>query len=635
MCGITGIIHYQQERAVAREILHAMCRTLTHRGPDDDGYYLNGNVGLAMRRLSIIDLNTGRQPIHNEDRTVWTVFNGEIYNFPELRRDLLAKSHTFYTSTDTEVIVHLYEEYGINFPAHLSGMFAIALWDEKQRRLMLVRDRLGIKPLYYALLPDRLLWGSEIKAILGEGLKPSLDFQALSHYLSLLYIPAPCSIYREISKLEPGHTLVWQEGQTVIRSYWDLARIGPLDAGPREWEDIKATLHSLLLEAVRSHLVSDVSLGVFLSGGLDSSTVVALMRQVNHGAIKTFSIGFDEPSYDERAYARIVSRQFGTEHTELQVTPDAADLVHKLVHHFDEPFADSSAIPTYYLAQLTSQHVTVALGGDGGDEIFAGYATYQADKLAQIYCALPGFLSRGLIPRLVRSLPVSDRKVSFDFKARRFVEHACLEPQRRHYAWKAFFNEDLKQSLLNDDIISSLNGNLDSFSVYSRHSEAVRHWDDLNRFQYADLKVYLPDDILVKVDRMSMAHSLEARVPLLDHRLVEFMFQIPGAMKMPGLRLKHLLKETMRDILPPEILKKPKGGFNVPMSLWLKTSLRDLLEEYLSPEMIKRQGCFNAESVNRLIKDHLAERADYSRNLWALLNFTIWRQTFNNATDSR
>ncbi|MBM4300089.1 MAG: asparagine synthase (glutamine-hydrolyzing) [Deltaproteobacteria bacterium] len=628
MCGITGILNYQQEYPVEPEILRAMCRTLTHRGPDDEGYYLNGNVGLAMRRLSIIDLNTGRQPIHNEDRTVWTAFNGEIYNFPELRRELLAKGHTFYTSTDTEVIVHLYEEYGVDFPAHLSGMFAIALWDEKPRRLMLVRDRLGIKPLYYALLPDRLLWGSEIKAILAEGLKPTLDFQALSHYLSLLYIPAPYSIYQEINKLEPGHALVWQDGRAAIRSYWDLAQIDPRDANRLKWEDIKSALHSLLLETVRSHLISDVPLGVFLSGGLDSSTVVAMMRQVHHGAIKTFSIGFNEPSYDERSYARLVARQFETEHTELQVTPDAADLVHQLVHYFDEPFADSSAIPTFYLSQLTRRHVTVALGGDGGDEIFAGYATYQADKLAQIYGLLPGFLSEGLIPRLVQSLPVSDRKVSFDFKARRFVESACLEPQRRHYAWKAFFNEDLKRSLLNDDIISSLNGSLDSFPVYSRHSEAVRHWDDLNRFQYADLKVYLPDDILVKVDRMSMAHSLEVRVPLLDHRLVEFMFQLPGPMKMPGLRLKHLLKETMRGILPKEILKKPKGGFNVPMSRWLKTSLRPLLEEYLSPGMIKRQGCFNPGSVRRLLADHLAGRADYSRNLWALLNFSIWASDF-------
>lgn len=304
MCGITGKVNYQPERPVEPEILRTMCRTLTYRGPDDEGYYLNGNVGLAMRRLSIIDLNTGKQPIHNEDRTVWTVFNGEIYNFLELRRDLLAKGHTFYTSTDTEVIVHLYEEYGVDFPAHLSGMFAIALWDENQRRLVLVRDRLGIKPLYYARLPDRLLWGSEIKAILAEGLKPTLDYQALSHYLSLLYIPAPYSIYREINKLEPGHTLVWQDGQAAIRSYWDLSQIRPLENGHLHWEEIKSTLHSLLLEAVRSHLVSDVPLGVFLSGGLDSSTVVALMRQVHGGAIKSFSIGFSEASYDERSYAR-------------------------------------------------------------------------------------------------------------------------------------------------------------------------------------------------------------------------------------------------------------------------------------------------------------------------------------------
>jgi asparagine synthase (glutamine-hydrolysing) len=635
MCGITGKFNYQQENSVAPEILRAMCRTLTHRGPDDEGYYLDGNVGLAVRRLSIIDLNTGKQPIHNEDRTVWTVFNGEIYNFLELKRYLQARGHDFYTASDTEVIVHLYEEYGTDFPTHLSGMFAIVIWDRRERRLMLVRDRLGIKPLYYVQLSDRLLWGSEIKAILAEGLQPTLDYQALSHYLSLLYIPAPFSIYREIRKLEPGEAFIWQGGRAVKRSYWDLARLAVPGAVPRSREDVKEELLGLLTETVCSHLISDVPLGVFLSGGLDSSTVVALMRQVNHGIIKTFSVGFQDASYDELAFARIVAKKFETDHTELQVTPDAADFLPKLVDHFDEPFADSSAIPTYYLSQLTRRHVTVALGGDGGDEIFAGYATYQADKLARIYSALPGFLNRGLIPMLVRSLPVSDSKVSFDFKARRFVEHALLEPERRHYAWKAFFSDELKRRLLHEDIVAALHGNLDSFAVFSRHTKVVRHWDALNRFQYADLKVYLPDDILVKVDRMSMAHSLEARVPLLDHRLVEFLFQLTEPLKMPGLRLKQLLKETMRSILPKEILNKPKGGFSVPMAGWLKSSLKPLLVDYLAQERLRRQKCFNPEMVNRLITDHLAGRADYSRNLWALLNFTIWQQNFAEAVRSK
>lgn len=626
MCGITGKINYQSDRPVEPEKLAAMCRTLMHRGPNDEGFFLKGNVGLAMRRLSIIDLNSGKQPIHNEDRTIWTVYNGEIYNFPDLRRDLEAQGHRFYTHSDTEVIVHLYEEYEEKFPSFLNGMFAIALWDENRRRLVLARDRVGIKPLYYAQLSDRILFGSEIKAILAEGLQPTVDLQALSHYLSLLYIPAPYSAYQEIRKLEPGHILIWEDGRVVIRSYWDLTQIQPYEDCRQRVADLQSELYDLMTDAVRRHLISDVPLGVFLSGGLDSSTVVALMRRVSNGPIKTFSIGFNEPSYDESPDASTVARHFETEHTELTVTPDVVGIVPKLVHHFDEPFADSSAIPTYYLSQLTRQQVTVALGGDGGDEIFAGYKTYQADKLAKVYGCLPSLLSRGIIPKLIDYLPVSDNKVSFDFKARRFVEHAFLEPGRRHYAWKAFFNDSLKEALLSPEVLVALLGQLDSYPIFGQHHEAALHWDELNRFQYADFKVYLPADILVKVDRMSMAHSLEARVPLLDHRIVEFMFRLPGEIKMPGLRLKHLLKQTMGKILPRQILKKPKRGFNVPISRWLKDELRPMLHDYLAPGLVRRQGFFRPEIVNRLIRDHLSGRADYGRNLWALLNYTIWHE---------
>jgi asparagine synthase (glutamine-hydrolysing) len=623
MCGITGIIYSHQDRLVKSEKIAAMCETLRHRGPDDDGFYLNRNVGLAMRRLAIIDLNTGKQPIHNEDRTIWTVYNGEIYNFPDLRRDLEARDHQFYTQSDTEVIVHLYEEYGEEFPIFLNGMFAIALWDEGKQRLVLARDRVGIKPLYYAPLPGRLLFGSEIKTILAEGLQPTVDLQALSHYLSLLYIPAPYSIYQEIRKLEPGHVLLWEGGRTQIRPYWDLAQIQPYEVRHRKTADLQAELLDLMTDAVHRQLIADVPLGVFLSGGLDSSTVVALMRRATNAEIKTFSIGFNEPSFDERAAALIVAKHF---ETELTLTPDVVGIVPKLVHHFDEPFADSSAIPTYYLSQLTRQHVTVALGGDGGDEIFAGYKTYQADKLAKIYGFLPGVLSRHLIPWLVHALPVSDNKVSFDFKARRFVDHALLEPGRRHYAWKAFFNNSLKQELLTSGIRSALQDQLDSYAICGQHYNAVRHLDDLSRYQYTDFKVYLPDDILVKVDRMSMAHSLEARVPLLDHRVVEFLFRLPGSLKMPGLKLKQFLKQTMSGLLPARTLKKPKGGFDPPISGWLKSDLRPMLHDYLAPEVVRRQGYFCPQVVSRLIEDHLESRADYSRNLWALLIFSIWHE---------
>ena len=385
MCGIAGKLYYDQTHPVDEAGLLRMCHTLVHRGPDDWGLYMDGPVGLAMRRLAIIDLATGRQPIHNEARTVWTVYNGEIYNFPELRHRLEGRGHVFYTHTDTEVIVHLYEEYGVDFPRHLNGMFAIAVWDAVERRLVLARDHVGIKPLYYAALPDRLLFGSEIKAMLADDLRPTLDLDALSLYLSLLYIPAPYSIYREIRKLEPGHSLVWQAGRIELRPYWDLASVTPLQP-PYDVGLLRSELRARLAAAVQQQLVADVPLGIFLSGGLDSSTIVAFARQSHTGALKTFSIGFDDPSYDETHLARIVAQRFETEHTELTVRPDATDLAPKLVAHFDEPFADSSAIPTYYLAQLTRQHVTVALGGGWRRRAF------------RRVCHVPGRQARGGVP---------------------------------------------------------------------------------------------------------------------------------------------------------------------------------------------------------------------------------------------
>jgi len=627
MCGITGKVYREPDHAVESDVLAAMCETLRHRGPDDAGFYVEGNVGLAMRRLSIIDVHTGGQPIHNEDRTVWTVYNGEIYNSPDLRRDLESRGHHFYTRTDTEVIVHLYEEYGVDFVRYLNGMFALTLWDGKRRQLVLARDRLGIKPLFYATAADRFLFGSEIKAILADDLRPTIDVNALSHYLSLLYIPAPHTIYKEIRKLEAGHILVWREGEVTTQRYWNLSHVQPRVSGERRTRDLWAELRELLTDAVRCHLISDVPLGVFLSGGLDSSTIVALMRRTHSGPFRTFSIGFDDPTYDELPYARLIAQRFETEHTELVIKPDVVDLVPRLVQHFDEPFADSSAIPTYYLSQLARRHVKAALGGDGGDEVFAGYLTYQADKLARIYERLPAWLARRLIPALVHRFPVSDGKVSFDFKAKRFVDNALMEPGRRHFAWKAFFDGALKQSVLSAEVLAALDGSLDSYSVFQRCYEEVLHRDPLNAFLYADTKVYLADDILVKVDRMSMAHSLEVRVPLLDYRVAEFMFSLPGDVKMPGLELKYLLKRSMRNILPPQTLKKPKGGFNVPVSVWLKRELRPLLQHYLSPQRSRAEGIFDPGTVARLVRDHLSGVADYSRNLWALLVFNLWFET--------
>ncbi|MDQ2693099.1 MAG: asparagine synthase (glutamine-hydrolyzing) [Chloroflexota bacterium] len=607
---------------VEQDLLTTMCRTLTHRGPDEEGYYTKNHVGLGVRRLSIIDVENGHQPICNENETIWAVQNGEIYNFQELTRDLMKRGHTFATRSDTEVIVHLYEEYGIDFVKHLEGMFAIALWDEREQKLVLARDRMGIKPLFYANLNDELLFGSEIKAIRAAGLDLTLNTDALNYYLSLLYIPAPHTIYNEVSKLKPGHILVFQRGNLETHRYWSLTQAEPFEN--YSTLELQKQLRQLLLASVERQLVSDVPLGFFLSGGLDSSIVVACAREVHNSRIKTFSVGFDDPSYDESMYAQTVATHLRTEHTSIMVKPDFRNVIHELADHFEEPFADSSAIPTYYLTELTRKHVTVALSGDGGDELFAGYLTYQADKLARLYSRVPEILSKKAIPWLVHRLPVSDTKINFGFKAQRFVDQALLEPGERHFAWKAFFSESLKESLLQKPLLDCLEGSLNGYSPYKYYFDEAQHFEEITRFQYTDTMVYLIDNNLTKVDRISMAHSLEVRVPLLGTDIVEFAFKLPDRLKMPGMKLKHFLKESTKEMLPAEILSRPKKGFNVPMPRWLKEGLKPVVDHYLSSEMISRQGYFNAHTVQHLVNAHMSGKADYSRNLWALLMFNLW-----------
>jgi asparagine synthase (glutamine-hydrolysing) len=622
MCGITGQVFFNPEKSVECDLLTKMCRTLTHRGPDEEGYYTRNNVGLGVRRLAIIDVDGGHQPISNENQTIWAIQNGEIYNFKGLTQDLAKRGHRFTTRSDTEVIVHLYEEYGLDFVKHLEGMFAIALWDEKERKLVLARDRMGIKPLFYATLDDQLLFGSEIRALTAAGPPLTLNPESLNYYLSLLYIPAPHTIYSEIHKLQPGHILVFHRGRLELQRYWSLAEVQTAEG--YSLNERKKQLRQLLLASVESQLVSDVPLGFFLSGGLDSSIVVASAREVHNNRIKTFSVGFEDPSYDETSYAETVARHLHTDHTNIMVRPDFEHVVHELADHFDEPFADSSAIPTYYLAELTRKHVTVALSGDGGDELFAGYLTYQADKLARMYTRVPGLLSRRAIPWLVHRLPVSDSKVNFGFKARRFVDQALLEPGQRHFAWKAFFSENLKESLLQKPLLDCLRGNLDGYSPYKYYFDEASHFEEITRFQYADTMVYLIDNNLAKVDRISMAHSLEVRVPLLDTDIVEFAFSLPDQLKMPGMKLKHFLKESTKDMLPEEIVNRPKKGFNVPMPRWLKEGLKPLVQHYLSSEMIGKQGYFDPQTVQHLVNAHMNGKADYSRNIWALLMFGVW-----------
>jgi len=620
MCGISGMVYHPDRGVVDPDRLLAMCRALTHRGPDDEGMYVTAHAGLAVRRLAVVDVRAGRQPVRNESKNVHAVFNGEIYNHAVLRRELTRRGHRFTSAADSEVIPHLYEEYGVDFPSRLEGMFAIALWDESAQRLVLCRDRMGIKPLYYAVTRHGIVFGSEVRALRAAGVPATLDPQALSDYLSLMYIPGPRSIYREIHKLPPAATLVWQRGEHTLRRYWDLAAV------PRRADltaaDARRTLRRLVVDSVARHLMADVPVGFFMSGGVDSTSVVAAARLARPDAeLRTFTVGFPDRSYDERHEAARVARHLRTVHTELVVEPRAEDVVERIAPAFDEPFADPSMVPTYYLCELARQHVTVALGGDGGDELFAGYLSYQADKLARYYRALPRALTARLAPGLLRFLPVSHARASLDFRVRRFVENALADPARSHYLWRVVFREEHKARLLHPDLLAEV---ADTYATHEPHVQAGAGFDELTRFQYVDANVYLVDDVLTKVDRLSMTHSLEARVPLLATPLVEFAFSVPGAVKMPGYQPKRLLRAAMADALPPGIATSRKKGFNAPLPRWLTGVFRPLLEEYLSREVVRRQGYLRWEEVDRLIRRHVARRGEHSRELWIALMFSLW-----------
>lgn len=602
---------------VKRSEIEAMCESIRHRGPDEQGVYVQGPVGLGATRLAIIDLEGGHQPISNERSTVWAVFNGEIYNFLHLRATLAERGHEFVTHSDTEVLVHLYEEYGDDFVLQLQGMFAVAIWDEPRARLVLARDRLGIKPLFYALHDGALLFGSEIKTILRAGLPRSVDPVALHDYLSFDYVPGPRTMFARIRKLQAGHLLIW-DGKLTTRKYWDVpARTLDL---PSDIDALGTQLRGLLQDAVRDAMVSDVPVGAFLSGGLDSSLVVALMAQVATEPVRTFSIGFRERSYNELPFAREVAQRYGTQHHEFVVEPHIHEVIHEIVDHFDEPFADSSAVAAYYVSEVASRHVKVVMSGDGGDEIFGGYTIYQADRLANLYRRLPRLLGERVIPRLVQRLPASERKMSWDLKLRRFVEHARLDPLAAHGSWRIIFSEEMKERLYADQAAERH----DSLELLRGYFDEYPHNDALNRFMYVDTKVSLVDDMLTKVDRMSMAHSLEVRVPLLDHRLVEWMSQVPSNLKVRGLNLKYLLKHVARDLLPSSIVDRRKAGFHVPIPGWIKHELRPLVEEQLEESTVIRQGVFDPAYVRGLLADHRAGRNNYSRNIWGLLMFSLW-----------
>lgn len=636
MCGICGKVYFDPQRPVEHDVLVAMCNTITHRGPDDQGLYCQGPVGLGSTRLAIIDVAGGHMPLSNENGNVWMAYNGEVYNFQHLHERLERAGHRFATRSDTETIVHLYEEMGDDFARELNGMFALAIWDDRRKRLVLARDHLGIKPLFYAELDDRLVFGSEIKALLPDGIDRHVDPIALHDYLSINYVPGPRTMFAAVRKLPPGHILTFEAAthKVTIQPYWDVPRPEAHLASVGDLAEIETELLDLLRGVVRDQMISDVPLGAFLSGGIDSSLVVALMSEVSNQPVRTFSVGFHERSYSELPYARIVADRFRTDHKELVVTPRAHDLVEAIAHYFDEPFADSSAVATYAVSALAAQHVKVALSGDGGDEVFGGYYTYQADKLAALYRRLPKVLGVGLLPNLVDKIPVSDEKVSLDFKLKRFVRGGSLPSLPAHFAWKAFMGEEMKARLYR------ANGHGDgqplrpSVSLFQTLYDNYPSEDVLNRLLYVDMKIQLSDDMLTKVDRMSMAHSLEVRVPLLDLRLVEFMARLPSDFKIHGLTLKYLLKRVAARVLPQEILRRRKAGFHVPIPRWIKTDLRDMVHEHLSPRTIADQGFFDARVVGEMLDAHWRSRQDYSRSIWNLLMFSLWHQRYVSASVS-
>src|SRR4051794_22588777 len=591
-----------------------MSNLLVHRGPDSAGEHVDGGVALAARRLSIIDLEHGDQPIGNEDGSCVVLQNGEIYNYPELRRELERAGHELRTRCDTEALVHLYEEHGLGFAERLRGMFAAAVWDSRRRRLVLVRDRYGIKPLYYRHVGGELRFASELRALpRGE-----VDLDAVEAFLAFNSIPAPYSIFRDVRKLPAGHLLVWEDGEVSLERY---ARPGPAAEDELRGGDeaeLVEELRARLRDSVRAHLLSDVPVGVLLSGGVDSAALAALAAQETPEAVHTFTIGFAERSFDERDDARLVAERYGTEHHELLVRPEPELLLRALAGAFDEPFADSSALPTYLVSQLAAEHVKVAMSGEGGDELFGGYYTYVADLLAPRLGRVAA-LARPLIERLPSS---SRRAASFDYKAKRFARAATLPPLDRHHGWKEIFDEETRGALL-----GSRRG-ADPLAIYRDHYEQSAGAPELARLQEVDLNVYLPSDLLVKTDRASMAHSLEARVPFLDTAVADVALALPTSQKVRGFDKKRLLRQALEPLLPRDVTHGRKQGFSIPASAWLRGELEPFAREVLSPARVKDQGWFDSDVVTAIVDRHVSGREDLSRQIWGLMAFSLWHERY-------
>jgi asparagine synthase (glutamine-hydrolysing) len=620
MCGICGVVAGPGEGSPDLDVVARMNARLVHRGPDDDGLFHAGPVALAARRLSIIDLAHGHQPIENEDGSAVVVQNGEIYNYRELKRELEGRGHRFATDCDTEVLVHLYEEHGEGFVERLRGMFAIALWDKRRQRLLLARDRFGIKPLYYRQHNGGLSLASELKAMLEQpGFSRQIDPQAVAAYLAFNSIPAPLTIFAEARKLPPGHLLSWEGGEVAVRRY---ARPGPVptdEARRGSTDELAAELREVLDDSVRAHLVADVPVGVLLSGGVDSGGLAALASQHAGEPVKTFSIGFEEKGFNELSRARLVAQRYGTDHHELVLRPDAVELLPKLVEAFDEPFGDSSALPTYLVSELAAGQVKTALSGEGGDELFGGYYTYVADLLARRVGRLAA-----LARPLAEALPSRSERVGFDYKAKRFARAAALPPLERHHGWKEIFDSQARAEL------AGAKAAWDPLDLYRERYAETEGAEPLARMQDVDLGIYLVDDLLVKTDRLSMAHSLELRVPFLDPKVAEFAFSLPTKMKVRGFAKKRLLRRALEPLLPREIIHGRKQGFSIPLAAWLRGPLEPFAREVLAPPTLARQGLLNPAAVTPLLDRHCAGREDLSRQLWGLMALTLWFDRYAN-----
>ncbi len=625
MCGIAGFVSDRDQgdanQSARAAVLERMCHVIRHRGPDDQGVILKWPAALGMRRLSIIDLAGGHQPMSGEDGLVTIVFNGEIYNFLELQPLLEAKGHRFQSRSDTEVIVHAYEEFGPSCVKLLRGMFAFAIWDERERKLFLARDRAGKKPLYYGLTSSgTFVFGSELKSLLEHPeIEREIDPQAVDAYFTLGYVPDPLTIFRNIYKLPPGNYLTFEGGRVSIDKYWDFD-FRPSDSR-RDEQDYLDELVSLLDESVRLRLISDVPLGAFLSGGVDSSTVVALMARHMGQPVKTFSIGFHEDSYNELEYARLTAQKFGTDHHEFFVTPDICDVVDDLVWHFDEPFADSSAIPTYFVSKLAREHVKVILSGDGGDELFGGYSRYVVERKRRVFSHLPGFVRKGLMQPLSRRLPHGTL-------GRNFIHNVALDPIDRYLDSMSIFSDLNRELLYTPGFQTSLRESKRVISLFNNLAAEVTTGEPIDKLLYIDSKTYLPGDILTKVDRMSMAVSLEARAPLLDHNLIDFLVRVPASLKLAGYQTKYLLKKAVKDLVPSEILNRPKQGFGVPVQEWINKQLRGRIRDTLTSAHIKQRGYFEPGYVEVLLDEHERGRRDHSMAVWALFMFELWHRQF-------